>query len=191
MSNIQQTLKSVRWAMIGRCYNPNLSCYKYYGGRGITVCDEWRFNKESFFDWAMSHGYDSKLQLDRIDNNKGYYPENCRFVTSKTNMNNTRKNVYLTHEGVTKSVSEWCQEKGGNVVTVMYRRRKFPDTPFDRLFSSVWMPKCVFTFRGETKSKKEWCEQFNILPNTLYFHHKSKNWPYEKALEHLLTKRNA
>lgn len=67
-----------------RCNNPNRYDYKWYGGRGITYCDEWK-DAKTFCEWALSSGYERGLQLDRIDNSKGYSPENCHFVKSIQN----------------------------------------------------------------------------------------------------------
>lgn len=81
-----------------RCFNQNNKAYKHYGGRGITVCDEWRDNFQAFYDWAMANGYQEGLSIDRIDNNKGYSPENCRWVTmSEQNKNKRAKNGYSIH----------------------------------------------------------------------------------------------
>ena len=79
--------------MINRCTDPNNAQWKNYGGRGITVCKEWRENPDEFYLWAMTHGWRKGLQIDRTDNSKGYSPWNCRFVTAKENCRNTRANI--------------------------------------------------------------------------------------------------
>lgn len=78
-------------AMKERCLNENSSAYKWYGGRGITVCDEWKLDFKAFYRWAMSHGYEEHLTLDRIDNESGYSPNNCQWTTMKEQSRNRRK----------------------------------------------------------------------------------------------------
>ena len=77
--------------IIQRCYNPKATSYKNYGGRGITVCDEWLNSFQAFHDWAMSHGYSDDLSIDRIDVDGNYEPSNCRWATAREQRMNQRR----------------------------------------------------------------------------------------------------
>ena len=83
-------LYSTYVGMKGRCHSPSHGNYPHYGGRGITVCQEWRDSFRAFKQWALQNQYRDGLQLDRIDNDQGYSPENCRFVTASENQRNKR-----------------------------------------------------------------------------------------------------
>ena len=83
-----------RWkGMRERCYYTKHKSYEYYGGRGIEVCDEWKDSFVNFKEWAMRNGFKEELSIDRIDNDGNYEPSNCRWVTHKEQMNNTRKQL--------------------------------------------------------------------------------------------------
>ena len=99
--------------MIWRCEKPSYFQYSNYGGRGITVCKEWH-NFNAFKEWAIENGYSDNLTIDRIDNNKGYAPSNCRWATRKEQANNRRTNRFITYDGKTKTVAEWAECFGIN-----------------------------------------------------------------------------
>jgi len=125
--------------MINRCTNPSINSYKDYGGRGITVCDEW-FDVENFIR-DMGSRPSRSHSLDRIDNNSGYYPDNCRWATRKEQARNTRSNVLLTLNGKTLCLSEWSELIGVSRGTLYYRLRsgwshkKTLSTPVDKRYS--------------------------------------------------------
>jgi len=102
LNNMRQNIKA-------RCLNKNNSNYKYYGGRGIAICNEWENNAKAFYDWAINNGYKKGLQIDRINNDGNYCPENCRFVNTKIQSRNKSSNRILTHNGISKTVIEWAE----------------------------------------------------------------------------------
>lgn len=98
--------------MISRCRHPSFPDYRHYGGRGITVCEEWsnqNTGRRAFVDWAMSNGYKPGLTIDRIDTNGNYCPENCRWITTKEQNNNQRRNIFITVKGHRKTLKQWSE----------------------------------------------------------------------------------
>ena len=104
--------------MIRRCENPKDGAYHNYGGRGITVCEEWH-NFEKFF--ADMGPCPQGMQIDRIDNSKGYYKGNCRWATQKVNLNNRRGNRVITFGGFTGTITQWAKQLGINPRTLNNR----------------------------------------------------------------------
>jgi hypothetical protein len=106
--------------MVGRCYNQKDKRYAQYGGRGITVCDQWR-DFSNFHAWALDNGYDVKLTLDRKNVNGNYEPENCRWTTWKFQQNNRTNNHFIEYLGVRKTCQEWSEETGVRESTIRWR----------------------------------------------------------------------
>lgn len=106
---MRDRLDIIHFNMIQRCTNPNSTYFPRYGGRGITVCHEWR-TRNNFKKWALSHGYRNDLTIDRIDNNKGYSPDNCRWVTPSQNCCNRSTTHFVTAFGKRQSLMEWSRE---------------------------------------------------------------------------------
>lgn len=108
-------------SMKQRCLNSNNRAYKDYGGRGITIYEEWENSFQVFYDWSMANGYSDNLSIDRIDNDKGYSPDNCRWVTIKKQQNNKRSNRIIEYKGESKTIQQWANEKGMNFTTLKNR----------------------------------------------------------------------
>lgn len=108
--------------MKSRCKNKSLVGYKNYGGRGIYVCEEWDEDYITFRDWALSHGYNETLSIDRIDNDGPYSPENCRWATRTQQCNNRRSNIFITYNGETHTATEWGRKIGVNS-SILVRRK--------------------------------------------------------------------
>lgn len=115
------------WNMIKqRCNDPANKSYKNYGGRGIKVCSEWNNDYEAFKTWALQNGYDPNAKrkectIDRINNDKGYSPDNCRWVDSITQANNCRSNHNLAFQGKTQTISQWARQQKIPAQTILFR----------------------------------------------------------------------
>lgn len=117
-------LYSVWVNMRNRCFNSNNKSFVYYGGRGISVCDEWN-EFLNFEKWAIQNGFEENLTLDRIDVNGNYEPENCRWISQKEQMRNTRVNHLLTYNGYTKTMADWAEITGIPYSTLKQRINKY------------------------------------------------------------------
>ena len=119
--------------MKNRCYNTRLEAYSRYGARGIKLCDEWLLDFMSFYKWAMDNGYSDELTIDRIDNDRDYCPENCRWVSYKAQMNNKRNNVLYTWNGITKTLSQWIDILGVSPSLMHNRRYLHPEYDLNQI----------------------------------------------------------
>ena len=120
-----------------RCENRNCPAFRNYGGRGITVCEEWSdvlSGYDIFKEWAMSHGYEDYLTIDRINVNDGYHPENCRWIPLPAQNLNRRNNRIIAHNGQSKTLSEWSKEY--NIPIKTLHRRLSLGWDFSRAITS-------------------------------------------------------
>lgn len=107
-------LDNIYCHMISRCHNEKDKSYKYYGGRGIFVCDEWRRDVRAFVDHLLSIGWtkDCGLSIDRINNNDGYHPSNVRLATNIQQARNNSKNTLIEYNGEIAPIAEWAERIG-------------------------------------------------------------------------------
>lgn len=104
-----------------RCYIKSDCAYERYGGRGITVCDEWKSDFSKFRSWAIENGYSDDLTLDRIENSKGYSPDNCRWASMKIQSNNKRNNRFIEYNGENLTIAQWSDKTGIKENTICFR----------------------------------------------------------------------
>jgi len=107
--------------MIDRCYNPNRHEYEYYGGRGITICDEWLNDFMKFHNWAIKNNYKDNLTIERIENNSNYEPNNCKWATMKEQTNNQRNNRMVEDKDGFITLPQFCEKYNFNQTSLAYR----------------------------------------------------------------------
>ena len=110
--------------IIQRCLHKNSISYKHYGGRGISVCKEWKDDFMSFYNWANKNGYKKDLTIDRIDNNGNYTPDNCRWATRKEQNINKRNTRYIIFNGKEMLIQDWAKETGIKRTTIIERLKR-------------------------------------------------------------------
>ena len=125
-----------------RCFNPKCKNYKYYGLRGIKVCEEW-MKFEPFYNWAMKNGYSDDLTIERTNVNGNYEPSNCTWITHKIQMRNTRCSVFLMYNGDNKTIAEWSEITGISQKTIAQRIKR------------NWIAKDVLTKPVQIQNGKE------------------------------------
>jgi hypothetical protein len=171
--------------MIGRCVCVTNQDYKYYGARGITVCQRWQ---ESFTNFLADMGErpSQNYSLERRDNNGPYAPENCYWATKTQQARNTRTTVFVTHQGVTCSVPEWAEIIGIQASTLRNRLRKY-GWSIERALTKTTKPgrnrkdHVFLTWNNETHCITEWGEILHI-PAPALFARRKRGWPDDKIL---------
>lgn len=161
-----------------RCYNPNNKDYKHYGGRGITVCDEWKNDFMSFYKWALNTGYGEKLTIDRIDVNGGYLPENCQWVSMIEQSNNRRNNKVITFRGESFTIAQWSRKTGVKYGDIQNRLN------YGYSFEEAINPDFVRVYqcKNEFNQKlRELCKEKGVSYKLVYQRVRA-GWDIEKAL---------
>lgn len=183
-------LRTCWYNMVSRCHKPGHTSYERYGGRGISVCDEWKESFEVFKKWALANGYNDHVerygkkntQIERIDNSQNYYPDNCCFRTAKDQANNRTSNRIETYKGVTDTVANLCRTFGADYLRVnsrLQRGRTIEDAMSDdRLLSNNTK---LITYNGETRTQAEWTALLGFKKNTISERLK-QGWSIDKAL---------
>lgn len=164
--------------MKDRCYNPNSESYHNYGGRGITVCDEWRDNFQAFYDWATENGHKEYLTIDRINNDGNYEPSNCRWATNKEQQRNKRNNFILNYNEESMTLSAISEVTGINASTLRSRLEKGLS-----IDEAVNYQKTVLTlnYRGKEKTLIEWAKELGLNYRTIYERYR-KGWTAKEIL---------
>lgn len=173
-----------------RCLNPKSQMWSRYGGRGITVCDEWKNDYVAFEEWALANGYEKGLSLDRIDNDGNYEPSNCRWATAKEQCRNRSNNRILTIDGESHCLSEWAEIVGINPMTINTRlRRGWSDHDavygrervINRETYRNRVTNRLLTYKGETHCAVEWAEILGMNVNTIRGR-LCRGWSVERTL---------
>ena len=180
MEDDRKRLKSIYRGMKSRCYNKNSINYKYYGGKGVIICEDWLSSFENFYEWAISNGYNKELTIDRIYPNEGYNPRNCKWSTKKEQSYNRSMSVKLTYNGKTMYLTEWAEELNIDKKTLSWRYRngwsdeEILTRPRDYKESKL-------TLNGETHSMSEWGRITGINVSTISARIRD-GWSVEDAL---------
>jgi len=145
--------------MKARCYYNKIRDWHLYGWRWITVCDEWKSNFNSFEKFCMENGWAKGKQIDRIDNDWNYCPENCRFVPPKENARNRRTNKYIEYNGMNLTHIWWAEYIGISKETFKSRLKKgFPIEKIINIWKRTWKEFWVFRRTSPVFNMSVWDE---------------------------------
>lgn len=169
--------------MINRCENPNADNYSFYGARGIKVCDEWRHDFLKFHGWAYSNGYVEGLTLDRIDNDGDYCPKNCRWVSRRDQMNNTRMNRFVEYNGETHTIAEWTRILNKDIYDIyggLRRGWSFEDIVVGKP-QKLKNRGELLEYNGEAHTRSEWSRITGLSKNVITYR-LNHGWGMDRVL---------
>jgi len=171
-------------SMKSRCSNPTDKAYCNYGGRGISVCEEWQ-TFEPFREWAMANGYREGLTIERINNDGNYEPGNCKWIPKGLQSDNTRRCVFITLNGQTLNMKQWAKELGIPYSVIQHRiyrgwspLRAIGKEPID----STRCHCTLITYQGKTQNVREWADELGINYKTLH-RRLADGWPIAEAFK--------
>lgn len=161
-----------------RCYNKNATRYKNYGARGIRVCSQWR---NDFWQFVEDMGERPKgYTLNRIDNDKGYSPENCEWASRYDQDRNTTKNRYLTYKGVTRVFDDWCKQF--NIPRSTLNKRLDNGWSIEKALETPRYKSKLYTYRGKQDTVSGLAKRYGRNVHTV-FTRLRRGWSIDKALD--------
>lgn len=164
----KEKLKCIFDSMKARCRNEKNKAYKYYGGRGIEVCEEWLSGFKHFYKWSMENGYKTGLSIERKDTNGNYCPGNCEWIPLSEQTKNQRSNHKVTINGVTRNVSDWAELSGVHRTTINSRISKGMTGENLLIKPKNTRKETVFyDYQGEQRTLKEISEMNNCSKQVL------------------------
>ena len=172
------------WAnMKTRCYNPKFKDWKNYGGKGVSICSEWKDDFNAFREWSIANGYSDELAIDRIDSDGDYSPENCRWTTWKQQANNTNGNRLIEYNGETHTLAEWSAVLGIRY-QILINRLDRCGYSIEKAFDIKDLRRQrLITYKGKTMNLREWSDELKIPYYCLRSRLNCSHWTVEQAFE--------
>lgn len=188
MNRVQDNPLYGRWnAMKQRCLNPNNPKYERYGGRGISIHEDW-LDFHTYEEWCLSNGYQKELTLDRIDTNGNYEPNNCRWVNQQVQQNNRNNNRIIMYKDKEYTLAKLERETGINRATIA-QRLDVGMTVDEAINKKINFDRIIVELNGKTNHLKAWCEELNLPYQTIHAR-VNRGWDAKKALTKPVRKGN-
>ena len=192
---LEKQLAKVLSTMKTRCYNHKCAAYCNYGAKGINICDEWLGHDglKNFCKWAIDNGFNGvkdkngyNIQtIDRVDNKKGYSPQNCKWSTRLEQANNKNTSIFVEYNGRTDTLSTFCRELNLDYHAVFLRIYRRHWAINDALSTPI-MKDYEVEYDGDTYTITKLARKLNIRPQTLKYQFITKNKPINEAIYHCL-----